>query len=217
MLGKIANSTFDCVPVDKPARNWQFKRCEEPIFIPVIGYMLLFNGEFSRYLNLAIELGGPDVPHGPASVEISTRLILIYFGLCLVALGSALFSFYCPPEIKEFPTSYAYRLSLDRITGESALKAMEERMMKSESYFHDRMRDLKASRQRAANPEARVEATAEYVRKVLSLYFELLNTRYRRIRIVSALVYIAGFAFLAIPSLQVFISVVSLLSKRMFS
>lgn len=75
------------------------------IFIPLVGYLVVFNNKVVEWLELTKEFVG--VP--PAiGLTVSPRLLLIYFGLCAVAVGSAIYSMLCPQEIKHYGTSAAY-------------------------------------------------------------------------------------------------------------
>jgi hypothetical protein len=57
------------------------------ILIPLIGYWIIFNAyvadhtKFTRFL----------FPHGPATGHLPWRLFVMYFGLCLVSVASALY------------------------------------------------------------------------------------------------------------------------------
>ena len=70
------------------------------VFIPLIGYMIIFNAYILPYLQLASEIFG-NPPH-------LWRLYFIYFGLCSLALGSIIYQFWCPPEIKRFASALDY-------------------------------------------------------------------------------------------------------------
>ena len=73
------------------------------ILIPLVGYWIILNNHVVDFTRLSHELVGHDPPGVP------WRLFAIYFGLCGVAVASALYQIYCPNEVKAFrvrvPTS----------------------------------------------------------------------------------------------------------------
>jgi hypothetical protein len=72
------------------------------ILVPLVGYLIIFNENVVRFLNMAHELGG----RGDATV--SHRLILIYLGLCAVSVGALVYGWLCPNEIKHYGTAAAF-------------------------------------------------------------------------------------------------------------
>src|SRR4051794_14456804 len=66
------------------------------ILIPLVGYILLFSGKFSEWF--AGSLAGGSASSG----GVSNRLLWIYFGLCFIAVGNVLYSFFCTQEIKDY-------------------------------------------------------------------------------------------------------------------
>ena len=60
------------------------------ILIPLVGYLIIFNANVVKYLDLAKEFVGISSHHFDSGV--SAKLLLIYFGLCALAAGSVVFS-----------------------------------------------------------------------------------------------------------------------------
>ena len=54
------------------------------VFIPLIGYLIIFNDVLLKNLELAKEFAGLPPISGST---LSPRLLLIYFGLCAVVVG----------------------------------------------------------------------------------------------------------------------------------
>jgi hypothetical protein len=91
------------------------------VFIPLIGYMIIFNANILPYLQLASEIFGTP-PH-------LWRLYLIYFGLCSLALGSISYQFWCPPDIKRFASALDYVTATKNANVGSPLnRELEERL-----------------------------------------------------------------------------------------
>jgi hypothetical protein len=176
------------------------------LLIPIIGYILIFSPKVAEFLDIGSFLGTGKESYAGA---VPTRLLITYFGLCLLAAGSALYIFFCPAEIKEFPSPYSYVLGVSPITGEAAVKDVETRLSKGD--FQDRVARLMQGR---PPTDAATEAKAEYARNLLSMNFEFLNSRHRPIRIAAAIAYIAGFILLGALSAQVFFRVLMLLVQK---
>jgi hypothetical protein len=72
------------------------------VLIPLVGYLIIFNSYVIHYLELAKELVGNPPPSGA-----STRLLLIYFGLCALAAGSVIYAYMCPEQVQRYTASIA--------------------------------------------------------------------------------------------------------------
>jgi hypothetical protein len=66
------------------------------ILIPLIGYWVIFNESFVRWLNLAREFVGAHTID-----RISPRILWLYVALCAIALGTLVFAKWCPREVKK--------------------------------------------------------------------------------------------------------------------
>jgi len=65
------------------------------------------------------------------NASVSPRLLLIYFGLCAVALGSVIYDRFCPDEVKHFGTSAAYVGGDGRSIGDFVLESIEATLWSS--------------------------------------------------------------------------------------
>lgn len=85
------------------------------MLIPLIGYLLLFNGTIIDYLRLAqdfagIEGGDPN----QRSIQTINKLYFTYFGLCGIAVGSLIFRLRCPRPNKLGSTAEEYYDKLEK-------------------------------------------------------------------------------------------------------
>lgn len=85
------------------------------IFIPVLGYAILFNANFVEYIELSPTYTSNSYflslyvePEHVAKLETSYKLYFIYFGLCFMALGSILYISLCPSAIKKYKNGGEY-------------------------------------------------------------------------------------------------------------
>src|ERR1700691_6469979 len=74
------------------------------ILIPLVGYFIIFNSKLADYVGLIREVTGTDT----SGLSVSPRLFETYFGLCFIAVGTAIYSAFCPSVIKKYRTSAAF-------------------------------------------------------------------------------------------------------------
>lgn len=77
------------------------------ILLPFVGSMILFNNELVRLLELAPIALSTSGSQGTQDSSIS-RLVLTYFGLVSLGVGSFIFSLRCPPDLKQSRTEAEY-------------------------------------------------------------------------------------------------------------
>src|SRR5262245_23714640 len=81
------------------------------VLVPLIGYMILFNDQLLRYLELSSPyfhdafIGGEVAGTGGLSLSLAYRLYLFYFGFTFLALGALLYEFRCPWQVKRHGTA----------------------------------------------------------------------------------------------------------------
>jgi hypothetical protein len=187
------------------------------IAIPLIGYLVLFNENLLHYMELSRELFGHnrDPPNGVGTAEayVSWRLLLLYFGLCLVAVASALYGWYCPDEIKLYQLSTDYVASVLRSLSAIGVTRIESALESGDDPARAGLRDWRDVQNSRPTPEDDEQFTARLVestRGVLDLHFEYLNRSHPLARAATAICYVSGFVALLIPSIDVFGRVVYL-------
>jgi hypothetical protein len=175
------------------------------IFVPLIGYLVIFNDNIVQYLELAKALNG-----SPSHGGVSSRLLWIYFGLCFVSIGAVLYGIACPPEVKKYGNANAYVTGDRDSIASTVLAAIKKRLEISD--FRQRYQGLEGNRIR----EGDLLGSEDYKNTILHIYFDYMNTRHRRVRIAITWVYLVGFSCLAVPSLEVFFRIFRLAARRMF-
>jgi len=88
------------------------KIVQSSVFVPLFGYMIIFNVEFAEYFKLYFD---KDVSF--------FRLHFIYFGLVFISLGSLLFVTTCPEIVKDFQSKVEY---LSYIRDQATLEYMNK-------------------------------------------------------------------------------------------
>jgi hypothetical protein len=174
------------------------------ILIPVLGYFIVFNATMQQYLHLAQGL----VPHdavpaatAPAtdSNTISWRLLCAYFGLCIVSVGSLLYSWRCPPIVKRYASAVDFVASTAEFMSPTDVQLYLDEMT---SKTHDR-RVIAGLEANDFSPTGRSD--------LLSAYWRWSNRRDAFSRAACSLLFFCGFVLLAIPSVSVFLRVTALL------
>lgn len=178
------------------------------ILFPLIGYLVLFNQSVVSFLNLIKELNGaPDV-------GVSYRLILLYLGLCAVSLGVLIYGWYCPNEVKHYGSAAAFVQGDGPSLRGFVIDNISTTLVEDKRY-HDQMVELSQefgeigqSRQVTENDRER------YRTEHLHLYFDYLNRSHPYARAIAVVSYAIGFGLLAIPSVEVFWGVLTILYKK---
>ncbi|MCK1328637.1 hypothetical protein IVB57_09570 [Bradyrhizobium sp. CW9] len=176
------------------------------ILIPLIGYLIIFNDKVAEYLRLNPQL--QSLEH--ASNSLSPRLMVVYIGLCAMAVGVALYKIFCPGEVSYYTTSSAYVRGDGPGIKDFVFEEIENKLRASvlNAAYH-KLRDRYERNTYAITDEQK----AEINNGILHLYFRLLNYSWPPIRYLVALFYLVGFVCLLFPSLGVFWKVLQVLWK----
>lgn len=175
------------------------------ILIPLIGYLLIFNQHIIEYLEIISEIGGVSSASAH-DLNISPRLLWIYYGFCALAVGSTIYSALCPSEIKYYGTPAGYVGGDGRNIGDFAFEPIEKILRKS-AYCSDYER-IRARYE----PGVLTEQQKDQINNgILHLYFEYLNNSHAVMRLTTSVLFAFGFLCLSIPSLQIFYRVTAIL------
>jgi hypothetical protein len=70
------------------------------VLMPIFGYMLLLNDNVHKYLTISFD--------GWLTTYLPNlwRIWLLFYGSFFVAVGTLIYSFFCPPEIKRYASSF---------------------------------------------------------------------------------------------------------------
>ena len=200
------------------------------IFIPIIGYLFIFNNEFTSYLNLL-----PIFGNGASSKEFGdlnlSRLICIYIGLSCIGIGSIIFTIVCPSEISDNADEHEFNLKeMDIMTpfrfelmrrklsdlrplGSVVLQAEVDRLMDVE--LSD---SIGALGMRTPELQSRGLLWTDWLNKnksnlssIISVEYQLLDLSLGDARSAITVLYAIGVGFLLLPSTQVFFKAIFLL------
>lgn len=164
------------------------------IFVPLIGYLIIFNDELSHHLNLAWE----------KDAAPPTNLLLVYFGLVFLSIGSILYAIFCERQIDHYGSAEAF------VGGDGPnMSAI------SVGYLKKRLED--SGYDFAAWHEDRIEAIGkrDELKDILQCAYDDWDKKYPVARGITTVLYLFGFSILAIPALRVFWKVSGILFHRL--
>lgn len=191
------------------------------VLMPFVGYMILLNDHLVDYLKLSSVLVPADSTSlaretvGSISKATRDRLYFIYFGLTSLGVGSLLYSIFCPRIQKEHSSDFTYiREEIGLMTERRAMSAIEFLKRRRTAVIAPHMQtDLESLTDRL-NPQISGARESEMATKELMLMlYQSENWWNPSARLSVALFFSAGFICLAIPSVQVFASIVANLIK----
>jgi hypothetical protein len=159
------------------------------IFIPLLGYWIVFNESVARWLTLI----HPLADSGP---HVSYRLLWTYIGLTFIALGTFLYAIFCPPEVKKYRDYQDYINGDGNAMTRSTIDTMLDHL---EAQGYSELRD-------GVTRVAREDGDAD----VMDVYFHYSNEGSPAARLAVTLLYYAGFGILAALSVQIFLRVLVL-------
>jgi hypothetical protein len=168
------------------------------ILLPVIGYFILFNDKVGEFLRLNSRIEAPQA-------SPSTNLMLVYFGLLILSMGSTLYAYYCHDRVKYYGTATAY------IGGDGPHLTTRT--------YDDILYELQDTQYEALAPRSEFmeqfpERVPEFRKDILDLVFRKWDSDYPIARAGTAVFYIAGLVILFIPSANVFFKVAGIFFRR---
>ncbi|KAB7694293.1 hypothetical protein GBN33_16645 [Plesiomonas shigelloides] len=194
------------------------------IFMPFIGYLILFNNEIVNYFALSNNALGLD-PSITESMSFS-RLYQLYFGLMLVGVASALFSIFCPPIVKANDDEYSYyekelfsmtTKRIAQIADSLADLVTEDKKSELKSLidsYNSAFSDAHRQKYSGNVVEGDVYSVAEKYKKetaanILNMEWSFRIESMPKMRTAIAMFYGTGFLILLYPSANVFLRVCS--------
>ena len=201
------------------------------IFVPFIGYLILFNNELIMYFTLAKEL--LQYPDNPASItnETISRLYYLYYGLTVLGVASIIFTFICPPIVKGNKNEYEYLNNEIKIKSYPRMHSFVMHFQKNLDKDSKEHKELQAylSRFNSAWDNAQKECGGEGYEIVLrrtndmesEAYLNVLGFNWKHhtksmmfTRLFLTVVYTVGFLLVLYPSLQVFYKISTIIYNK---
>jgi hypothetical protein len=189
------------------------------ILMPLVGYLVLFNGEFVAWLQLHQTVGDV-VTSGATEAALGWRLLCLYYGLMLVAIATIVYTVRCPWICKRYADAIECARDTDEIHSSasafSSLIRELRQIVSSSRRAPDRVLE-------AANGELRLIGSKDQdegawdsiganerssrVQRLLAAKYNLEDYSRPLARIAVAVLYAIGLLLLAIPSGHLFFKV----------
>jgi hypothetical protein len=198
------------------------------ILVPVIGYFILFNDELVQRLEFSNQVIPRADHHAGLSNGTLLKLMSLYFGLCFVGLGSALFSALCPALVRRYQHFSEYAASeIDLLTDRhiNEINSRLEREGKGKEIVFEEIEEaLSGLLERFHYPDFQIETvqTSELVRQqiedlrrtrkanlgnLLDRQFLADDQRFFTARLIIAVSFLIGGVLVSIPAATMFLQV----------
>ncbi len=179
---------------------------------PLIGYLLIFIENILPLLEISHKLFGQKDVAPAGSVEtVSWRLVVVYFGLMSIALGSIAYQIWCPIAVKGYRDWVAYVADLEPNAGALLMESIRRNLAVK---FGQQNALERASNANTPASPYRTGPDPEEQRRIrcdlLTMYYQVYDHSANPARVMVAGFYVTGFVLLAIPSINVFVRVVAL-------
>jgi len=163
---------------------------------PLVGYLILFNDEVSKFLSMSVLHSDPET--GLVESIWRGKLYFVYFGLMAIGVASAIYQWLCPFIIKKHGDWADYV----RIDGDSLSDKAAEMLGKviGRDYRYD------------CTLDSAENVTTDYMRE----FYRLQSTYRPGARSIVSLLFGIGFFLLAIPSSISAIKIMNLIFRRIF-
>jgi hypothetical protein len=171
------------------------------LLVPVFGYLVLFNENVVKYLNLIPLFGTPYL-----DVGVSPRLLLLYYGACAISVVVALYSAFCPSQVTHYGNASAFAQGDGPGLKDFAMEEIEKDLCNG-GYRED-LQWIKDRYER--NPSGgpkltpTTEQKAEIDNGILHLRYKQLEYSVPWARISARILYAFGVLCLLLPTIQMF-------------
>ncbi|WP_283711252.1 hypothetical protein [Pseudoalteromonas prydzensis] len=185
------------------------------IFIPVIGYMIIFNEQLIHLFELSENLFSSikvtnSTDEDVVSEDSKTRLFYFYFGFTFLGLGSLLFQIFCPNLIKEHGSDREFikeELSLMTIKRVNLiLDFLNNKVPEKSDELVQLQNDISFSTSGISNDDMDKRYKSATINLML-MQWQYENWSSKNARRFINFFYGIGFLVLAIPSIEMFYKV----------
>jgi hypothetical protein len=179
------------------------------VLIPLIGYLILLNDSVVAHLGL----------FGEAADTTLTRLLAIYCGLVFIAIASVIFVACCPREVKRYASSEEYVAGDEPFMSDKQIAIMQRRLELGDAVAREEYAGYNEYYGGRPSPDdlEELRRRARQLNRIqMNLYYEMRDRSCRVGRWAAAIFYLAGLAFLLLPSALVFLHVMGILGHRVF-
>ena len=190
------------------------------IFVPVIGYMILFNEQLVHWFELSKAVFPvQDLSPEKVSTQSISRLYCFYFGLTSLGAASAIYQLLCPELIKQHGTDRMFIVSdVELMTRKRTGRTLEYLTARIDPVFAHELEEVKARLKFTS-----INFTEEELRDKRQSITDLMLILWRYEswssplgRAVVCFLYVVGFSILAIPTIDTFVRVFAAFARNVF-
>lgn len=184
------------------------------IMIPFLGYLILFQKDFVRFMS-GWSLIGEHIVSSDASFPVGLNFYFLYFGLFIFGLGSFTFSVFCEPVIKR-------HFDADAFVAYTATTTTVEDIRYYCGYIIEHTSEVSPEAKKAKlilhSLSSGIQSNIPNDSRVLvqKIYYDMKNRSFFGIRIIAALAFVFGIILLTIPSVLVFVRISRLFWSQLF-
>jgi hypothetical protein len=214
------------------------------ILVPLLGYMILFNEQIIKYLEISspyfhdIFITDTPADGDGLSISLAYRLYFFYFGFTFLAIGNIIYYFCCPVLVKEYGSAAAFHATEGPIMNRLRLKSFALPFL--EPQFEPRCRKINLSVSQVwgleASPMDKDAGSAKFRDRLreemtqfvestfgreqdgkanlMTAHFVPLKTARPVARWTCLFFYGAGFLVLLVPTTHSFMSVVATIAAK---
>jgi hypothetical protein len=200
------------------------------MFIPLLGYMIVFNDSLLPYLKLTPDVLPSSSHTGSAAGNVSdalNRLRFIYLGLCSLAAGSFLYHWLCPIEIANSHSKNEF-VELEReLSTPVSVETMRKKLSKLDVgiiQIHDMDEVLRTDTSEfiggllGANTKlAWLEwsnRNRSMITSLLTMQYDVANESLSFGRYFVSALFALGFALLLKPSVSIFLEILNSVASK---
>jgi hypothetical protein len=182
------------------------------VLMPVFGYLLLLNENVRQYLTIRFDV-----------VPSMWRVWLLYYGSFALAIGSILFTFWCPAYIKKYASAFQmadaerHHRTAQNQTGQIAqeLSALYTRMSKRENSIFDLPKLQPDQPNMGIGSPTGLSSSDQWGLGLIHIW-SVSDIKYPRWRFLTLVLFSAGIIALAVPAGWTFVQVTYHLALRLF-
>ncbi len=176
----------------------QSKPVKMTMFIPFIGYVILFNSYVVTFINSSFYF----FDNSEAQLPIGSNLYFIYFGLCFLGIATFIFQIMCPTLIKDYQSVRDYVSSNLEYMTPHRLGGLCNHIINISREKHEVV--LKA--ENSISNKVNMDLKNSYI-DILQHFWNFSVWSNSVARIMICILYFVGFSCLSIPSFTMLLKV----------
>jgi hypothetical protein len=189
------------------------------VLMPVFGYLLLLNEHVHTYLTIQYDADGLGHYLPP-----TWRVWMLFYGSFLLALGSMLFAWWCPAQIKLYASEFQMadterpHLTAHNLTHQIAdkIKALYDSMSDWEDSIFEMPRLKPDLDNLGAGTSQELQTSDQWGLGLIHIW-RVSDIKHPKLRILILVLFRVGIVLLTVPAIVTFLQVTILLTKHLLT